>query len=214
MCNLYSMTSNTQAIRDLFAIAAPALPNIPLLDAIFPGYDAPVVRQASGGTRELVMMHWGFVLPQQDKAPKDVTNARQDRVRASRFWSESFEQRRCLVPATSFAEPKGKRPAIWHWFALVGDTPRPLFAFAGLWRRWRGMYRGEVREMETFAILTTTPNSLVATVHPSRMPVILAPENYSLWLSGRSDDAIALAVPFPAEAMQIASRGDKKDPGL
>ena len=211
MCNLYSMTSNTQAIRDLFDIDGNQLPNLPLLEAIFPGQDAPVVRKSENGKRELLMMHWGFVLPQQGKAAKDVTNARRDKVETSPFWRQSFELRRCLVPASSFAEPKGRRPAVWHWFGLTGDTPRPLFAFAGIWRAWRGTYRGEMREMQTFAILTTTPNDLVAAVHPSRMPVILRPQDFDTWMDGDAGQALGLAEPYPAEAMRIVYRGDKMD---
>lgn len=214
MCNLYSMTSNAQAIRDLFDIQAPELPNIPLLDAIFPGYDAPVVRQTAEHGRELTMMHWGFVLPQKDKAAKDVTNARADRIPTSAFWRDSFAHRRCLVPATSYSEPKGRKPAIWHWFAMTGDAPRPLFAFAGIWRSWRGTYRGEVRDLTTFAILTTEPNDLTATVHPTRMPVILKTEDYDTWMNGPPRDALALAKPYPADDMRIVHAGDKRDPAV
>jgi SOS response associated peptidase (SRAP) len=109
-------------------------------------------------------------------APKRVTNVCDDKVRSSSFWKGSFEERRCLVPVTSFSEPKGRSPATWHWFALKGDEPRPLFAFAGLWRSFRGPIQkdGEAVDIDVFAFLTTRPNDLVATVHPSRMPVILA----------------------------------------
>lgn len=214
MCNLYSMTSNTQAIRELFQVdVGPAL-NLPALDAIFPGQDAPVIRATSDGARELITMHWGFVLQLQGKAAKDVTNARQDKVASSPFWKQSFQERRCLIPASSFAEPKGRRPAVWHWFALRGDVPRPLLAFAGIWRAWRGTYRGEQREMDTFAILTTTPNDLVATVHHSRMPVILSPDQFTEWLNGSPQDALKMAIPYPSSRMQIVYQGDKHDPGL
>ena len=138
MCNLYSMTRNVEAIRRLFRIShnrAPA--SIDPLPAIFPGHMAPVVRRAADGERELGMLSWDFVLPQNGKAPRRVTNFRDDRVLTSRFWRDSFEQRRCLVPASSFCEPfSDVKPATWHWFALKGEEPRPLFAFpAYSWRR-------------------------------------------------------------------------------
>lgn len=212
MCNLYSMTSTQDAVRRLFDVDDPQQPNLPLQRAIFPGQDAPVVRRGAAG-RQLAMMHWGFILPQQDKAPKDVNNARQDKVLQSRFWRDSFERRRCLVPATSFAEPKGRRPAVWHWFALKGEEPRPLFAFAGIWRSWRGQYRGEAVEMDCFAILTTEPNEVVAPVHPTRMPVMLAPDDYGTWLSGTTEAAHALTRPYPADAMHDVYQGDKEDSG-
>ncbi len=54
-----------------------------------------------------------------------------------------------------------------------------IFAFAGLWGRWRDRAAGQT--LETCTILTTSPNSLVAGVH-DRMPVILKTEDYDLWL--------------------------------
>ena len=85
------------------------------------------------------------MLLQNGKAPRRVTNVRDDKVLTSRFWRDSFEQRRCLMPVRSFCEPNdGRQPdtsATWHWFALKGDKPRPRFAFAGIWRRWQGRIR-------------------------------------------------------------------------
>jgi putative SOS response-associated peptidase YedK len=58
------------------------------------------------------MLTWGFVLLQDGRAPKRVTNTRDDKIK-SPFWSESFKQRRCLVPASSFCEPHdGRKPAL------------------------------------------------------------------------------------------------------
>ena len=70
------------------------------LSAIFPGHIAPVVRQSADGNREIVTMNWGFVLHQKERAPRRVTNVRDDKILESRFWRGSFEERRCLVPAT------------------------------------------------------------------------------------------------------------------
>jgi putative SOS response-associated peptidase YedK len=101
-------------------------------------FKGTVVRQATDGDSELINMNWGFVLPQPGKAPRRVTNVRDDEAMTG-FWRESMEKRRCLVPASAFCEPDGNvKPATWKWFALKGDDPRLLFAFAGLWRRHRG----------------------------------------------------------------------------
>jgi putative SOS response-associated peptidase YedK len=79
-----------------------------------------------------------FVLLQDGRAPKRVTNTRDDKIKGS-FWRDSFKQRRCLVPASSFCEPHdGRKPATWHWIALKGEEPRPLSAFSGIWRCWKG----------------------------------------------------------------------------
>lgn len=216
MCNLYSMTRVPEAVLRLFQIPHNRAEAFTPQSALFPGHVAPVVRTGRDGARELVAMSWGFVLPQAGRAPRRVTNCRDDRARSSPFWRESFETRRCLVPATSFAEPKQVTPATWHWFALKGEEPRPLFAFAGLWRRWTGPVRkaGPDVDVDVFAFLTTTPNALVATINHERMPVILtADADFEAWLGGSSDDAFELARPYRANAMSIVKEGaDKLDP--
>jgi putative SOS response-associated peptidase YedK len=118
----------------------------------------------------------GYVLLQNGRAPKRVTNVRDDTILKSKFWRGSFEERRCLVPATSFCEPNGDvKPATWHWFAINGSEPRPTFAFPGIWWRYQGPVKkdGPKLDLEVYAFLTTTPNSLVATINHERMPVLL-----------------------------------------
>ena len=160
-------------------------------------------------------MHWGFLMPQTGKSgqpimPKAVNNARDDKVRSSSFWRSSFEERRCLIPASSFCEAKGLKPATYYWFALKGEEDRPPFAFAGLWRGFRGQYRGELVEIETHTMLTTTPNAVVKPIHSDRMPVILDPGDYETWLAGSADEAERLLRPFPAERMHIVRQGEEE----
>ena len=130
------------------------------LPAIFPGHMAPIIKQSADGERELVMRSWGFILLRDGYAPKRVTNTRDDKIR-TKFWKESFERRRCLVPASSFCEPDGNKPSQWHWFALKGDEPRPLFAFPGVYRQWKGPVKkgGANVDVEVFSFVTTLPNS-------------------------------------------------------
>lgn len=216
MCNLYSMTRAQDAVRQVFKVdnAHDYLGNLPAMASIFPAFDAPVVRLGEDGARRLDKLSWGFVLPQKGKAAKRITNARDDKLRTSRFWRSSFETRRCLVPVTSFSEPKGRKPAVWHWFALSPE--RPLFAFAGIWRSFRGRLKPDAEpvELETYAFLTTTPNEVVKPIHPNRMPVMLAGEAaQDCWLDGSEDEAFALARPFPADQMMIVHQGETKDEG-
>lgn len=214
MCNLYSNTMPVEAMRRLFRVGRDSVGNQPPLPAIFPRHEAPVVRLGADGARELVRMHWGFLMPQASKKtgqpilPKAVNNTRDDKVRTSPFWRSSFEGRRCLVPATSFCEAKGRSPATYYWFGLVGDEDRPPFAFAGIWRRFKGWYRDELVEIDTHSILTTRPNALVRPIHPDRMPVILPPEAHDTWLAGTPDAAFELIAPFPAERMRIVRVGE------
>lgn len=206
------MTSNHEAIINLFKVSHNRAAAVEPQPAIFPGGNAPVVRRADDGARELLFMSWGFVLLLKGKAPKRVTNFRDDKLSSS-FWSASFRERRCLVPVTAFSEPKGKKPAIWHWFAL--NEERGPFAFAGIWRSYKGPMRkdGEPVQIDTFSFMTTAPNELVATVHPSRMPVMLVgKEAQDQWLGGSEDEARTLVQSYPADHMTIVQAGiDKQD---
>ena len=212
MCNLYSQTKTRETVGKLFQVSDNRQLEIELQSAIFPGHNAPIVRHAEDGEREMVIASWGFVLTQKGKVARRVTNVRDDKIRTSGFWRGSFEERRCLVPVTSFSEPKGKQPAVWHWFAL--DDDRSLFAFAGIWQHFRGYLRpdSEPVEMDIYAFMTTTPNELVKPVHPTRMPVMLtSDDDFDCWMDGTPDEAYALAMPYPAEEMKVVASGEKFD---
>ena len=218
MCNLYSLNKNKNTIATMFRVPHNRTVHIDPLPGIFPNYAAPVVRHAANGEREMVFMSWGFLLLQAGKAPRRVTNVRDDKILTSSFWRPSFEQRRCLVPATSFCEPNGDvKPATWHWFAIKGDDPRPLFAFAGVWRRYKGPIKkdGPSIELEVYSFLTTTPNPLVETINHERMPVLLTTEDeFATWLNGAPTEAMSLARQYPPDCMHIVQEGFEKEDRL
>ena len=215
MCNLYSMTRSRDEVRSWWNIPDNRATLLEPMNAIFPGYQAPIVRQTSDGERELVMMNWGFVLLQDGRAPRRVTNVRDDKILGSPFWKGSFQERRCLVPVSSYCEPNGEKPATWHWFTINGDHPRPLFAFPAIWRSYTGPIRkdGESVSQEVYAFMTTEPNPLTASINHERMPVLLSdPEQFETWLKGTTKEAFALARSFPAEGMNIVQSGlEKRD---
>jgi putative SOS response-associated peptidase YedK len=216
MCNLYAARKSRDEVRGLFKVSDNRAAAFQPSSAIFPRHVAPVVRATPDGDREIVTMTWGFLLLQDGRAPRPVTNVRDDKLRTSGFWAESFQRRRCLVPATSFCEPNGDvKPATWHWFALKGDDPRPLFAFPGVWRRYRGPAKkdGPNVDIQTYAFLTTTPNPLVGAINHERMPVLLSREDdFETWLNGPEDAAAALVREYPAQHMQMVQEGyDKED---
>jgi putative SOS response-associated peptidase YedK len=105
-----------------------------------------------------------------------MINARSETASTKPAFRDALKSRRCLIPADGFYEwaktGKGKQPYCFE----VNDGQ--LFAFAGIWDRWRDASGNMV---ETCLILTTTPNALIAPVH-DRMPVILDPDGYDLWL--------------------------------
>lgn len=213
MCNLYSMTRPRDAVLRFFEVSDNRATAFTESDAIFPGYEAPVIRLASDGERELAVMNWGFMRHEKGKAPRRVTNVRDDKILTSPFWKPSFQKRRCLVPASSYCEPKGEKPATWHWFTLTGETERPLFAFPGIWMHYTGPLRkdGDVVGQNVFAFMTTEPNELTASINHERMPVLLtSPSDFETWLSAPVDEAFALARSYAAEQMRIVQSGFEK----
>ena len=212
MCNLYRQRA-TENLSRLFD-ARPFADQPELKLEIYPKYDACVIRKgwpedasARGadhpGDRErmLEVMAWGIITTIKGKSgkpiQKPVTNVRN---LDSPFWRSTIANpaQRCLVPFTSFAEPRpGKDPETGrpanHWFTVAGEE---VCAFAGIWRFSEGRKR--------FAFLTCEPNPLVAPLHPRAMPVILQPEDYDRWLDGEAADACSLAQPFPSQLMAVA----------
>jgi putative SOS response-associated peptidase YedK len=192
MCNLYRMTSNADAIAQLFGPLSAIESNVPPQLEIFPDYAAPVIVAGTDG-RRLVTMTWGWPPPGQVKRP--VTNVRN---LASPMWRNALADpaRRCLVPVTAFSEwSSDPDPATGrkrkHWFALRDSE---LFAFAGLWR--------PSRDGPRYAFLTCDANELVGRVHPKAMPVILdTPEEATRWLSAGAEEAAAMQCPLADEAM-------------
>lgn len=126
MCNLYSVTKGTEAVRRLFRVSSNRAAPFEPRGAIFPGHMAPVVRRAEDGERELLELSWGFVLPQPGKAPRRVTNTRDDKMQSA-FWRDSVRKRRCLVPVTSFCEPNADvKPATWNSYVCGQARTQPL----------------------------------------------------------------------------------------
>jgi putative SOS response-associated peptidase YedK len=104
-------------------------------------------------------------------------NAVSETAAVKPVFRDAFKYRRCLVPADGFYEwkkigPKKRQP---YNFGILDGS---VFAFAGLWDRWR---QPDNTILESCAILTTSPNSLVAEVH-DRMPAMLNEEDYDRWL--------------------------------
>lgn len=139
---------------------------------------------------------WGLV-PAWSGDLKGFINARAETLREKPSFSESFQRRRCLIPADGFYEWKRagklKQP---YYFQMKDQEP---FAFAGIWDQWEG----EGRLIVSCAIITTTPNELLASIH-NRMPVIVSPASHQAWLNNEATpgELAALLSPFPAEQMK------------
>src|SRR5437764_4200437 len=133
---------------------------------IAPTQPVPVVR-ASGSRRVIASMRWGLIPSWAKDASMAQINARSETLLEKPAFKETFERRRCLIPADGFYEWKrsGKSKQPFH-FGLKDDS---LFAFAGIWDRWKSP-QGPI--LESCAILTTAGNELLRDVH-HRTPTIL-----------------------------------------
>jgi putative SOS response-associated peptidase YedK len=178
MCGRYRLSRRKQLVEEYFGTVSGGDDWDPRYN-IAPSQPVVTIRQdAREPIRKLSMMRWGLV-PSWAKDPSigyKTINARAETVATTASFREPFKSQRCLIPADGFYEwvrnGKTKQPYCFE----VNDGE--LFAFAGLWDRWRNP-QGDV--VESCTILTTTPNSLVADIH-DRMPVILNPDHYDLWL--------------------------------
>jgi len=200
MCGRYRLSKRKQAIEEYFE-TADDLDWEPRYN-IAPSQMVGIIRQnAAKPGRHFSLVRWGLI-PYWSKygsIGNKMINARSETVVEKAAFSGPFRRRRCLVPSDGFYEwqrsTRVKQP--FH-FGMHDDS---LFAFAGLWDRWKDA-TGQI--VESCSILTTTPNSLLAGVH-DRMPVILSPDSYELWLDPGFKNTIALVEmlrPFDARLMK------------
>lgn len=146
---------------------------------IAPTQMVPVVR-LKDGNRVLGIMRWGW---EKQWAKQTIINATAEKVPTSRVFKQAFAARRCLVPADGFYEWKTE-DGVKQPYRIVVDGGEP-FAMAGLWEIWTADKDGKDfeagDELETFTIITTTPNNTIKQLH-NRMPVILPTEMWNNWL--------------------------------
>lgn len=199
MCGRYTLTASPEAIRNFFRYAEQ--PNFPPRYNIAPTQPIAVVRLINR-QRQFALMRWGL-LPSWVKDPKSfslIVNARGEGVLDKPAFRAAMKRRRCLIPADGFYEWKagGPRKQPYYIHAKSGE---PL-AFAGLWETWTGP-NGE--ELDTVAIITTDANRTVNLLH-DRMPVVVPPEAFDLWLDSDNVDATtaaALIMPAPDGLLEV-----------
>jgi len=239
MCGRYSLFADPGEVRDALGLS-----ETPDLDSRYncaPGQSLPTRRDADDGG--LSRAEWGLTPSWVDDAA-GLINARVETVAEKPSFRAAYERRRpdgaeslegpvagrCVVPADGFYEwvetEGGKRP---YRVAFADDRP---FAMAGLWsarevvheQTGLGAFAGggeagpETERVETFTVLTTDPNDVVAELH-HRMAVLLDPKDVGAWLTGDLD-AAAVAEPYPGDEMRaypVSTRvnsPDNDDPSL
>src|SRR5580704_10806610 len=199
MCGRYVIISTPEAIRALFGYGE--LPNFPPRYNVAPTQPIPIVRLVDG-KRSFALMRWGL-WPSWVKDPKTfplLINARGESVLDKPAFRNAMRRRRCLIPTDGFYEWQPGMPKRPYFVrAKRGpDGSAPPLAFAGVWETWTGP-NGE--EVDAAAIVTTNANRTLAALH-DRMPVILPPEAYELWLDTAKVDAQIAA------ALLVSARDD------
>lgn len=200
MCGRYSLTTPLEGLRDLFQFSE--RPNLAPRYNIAPTQQVAAVRLGGEpAERHFVWFKWGLI-PSWAKDPaigSRMINARAETLAEKPAFRSAFKRRRCLIAADGFYEwqARGKGPKQPYHIGLKGDGP---FAFAGLWEAWRSQESEE--RVESCTIVTTDANTLLKPIH-HRMPVIVAPEDYDLWLDADApaEEALALLRPYPDDAM-------------
>ena len=159
----------------------------------------PMVRIGPDGRRQLAMVRWGLVphWATDVSIGNRLINARAETIGSKPAFRDAVRRRRCLVPADGFYEWQrmGRRRQPF-FMNLRGDEP---FAFAGLWEHWQR----DDRCVDSCTIITTEANDLIRPIH-DRMPVILHPADYALWLDPsirQAERVEPLLCPYPAEEM-------------
>lgn len=198
MCGRFTLRTKLNILLQQFA-AESQFDIVPRYN-IAPTQDIPVIRQMEQG-RQLDSLRWGLVPPWADSPGKGapLINAQAETVATKPTFRSIIKNSRCLVPADGFFEwEKVGTKRQPHYFGVKGFKP---FAFAGLWQTWK---KGDGEPLESCVILTTRANDLLAKLH-DRMPVILSPNDYEVWLDPDKQDPSELEYlyePYPANDME------------
>jgi putative SOS response-associated peptidase YedK len=202
MCGRAKLSTDFSEIKIAFRVLPERpTPNFAPSWNIAPTDPMPAVRyDAKAGQRSLDVMRWGLV-PYWAKDIKigfSTFNARAEEIETKPAFRDAFQKRRCLVPLDSFYEWKkietGKQPY------AIGLKGGGLMAMAGLWENWRSPAGEQIRSC---TIVTTKPNELCSQLH-DRMPVVLTPEAWPVWLGEVPSDVPrlkSLLAPYPSDEM-------------
>ena len=198
MCGRFAITLPHDAMASLFEASAsndlPAVPNY----NVCPTNSVHVVT-SDEGARRLRPMRWGFI-PHWYKTPTDgplLINARAETIAEKPAFRAAARERRCLIPASGFYEwTKSADDKKLPWYIYPAEGP--LLAFAGVWQVWD---RGE-EPLVTCAIVTTGANASMSRIH-HRMPVVLAHDDWALWLGEEGKGAAVLMKAPPEDALEF-----------
>jgi putative SOS response-associated peptidase YedK len=178
MCGRYRLSRRKQMIEEYFETSPWDVDWSPRYN-IAPTQPVPVIRRhPKEPVRQISTMRWGLIphWAKDASGAASTINARSETAATKPAFRDPLKFRRCLIPADAFYEWKRHGASKQPYCFEVNEGE--LFAFAGLWDGWKN---GDGQWIKTCSILTTTPNAVTSAVH-DRMPVILDPDSYDLWL--------------------------------
>lgn len=191
MCGRFTLFDSAASIAEGFFLAE--VPSLSPRYNIAPMQEVAAVRiPAEGRARELVLLRWGLIpsWAKDQSLGSRMINARAETVAEKPAFRSAIRRRRCLVPASGFYEWKRANGRKQPYFIRM--RAGGIFAFAGLWESWNDPGGSAV---ESCALLTTSSNDLLRPIH-DRMPVIVSPHDYEIWLSPRIQDPRELSFLF------------------
>lgn len=194
MCGRFSLTVNEAELNEFFETAGGDAPYEARYNCAPTQMLAVITNEKP---RQLSYFRWGLI-PGWAKDPSignKMINARAETITEKPSYKTALRARRCLVPADAFYEWKQNGDKVPYRIYLKNSR---LFAFAGLWDRWR---TPDGNEISSFTIITTGANRFMQSIH-NRMPVILRREDEQLWLgSDNAAELLELLRPYPDEEM-------------
>lgn len=198
MCGRYDLSDNPAAIKAKFKVAV--VPDFSANPDLRPTDTAPVVRRSHRSEeREVALLRWGLVpiWAKELKFGVRCINARAETLSSTPAFRLAYRKRRCLVPVNAFFEWSGEPGHKVKW--RIGLKDESLFALAGLWEWWKDPATDQ--GVETYTIVTTRANDLLASIH-DRMPVVITERDHDRWLNA-DDPAVDLLEPLRDEALQV-----------
>jgi putative SOS response-associated peptidase YedK len=201
MCGRFRLSRRKQIIEEHFDTADWQDDWSPRYN-VAPTQPVPVIRQhPKEPIRQISLMKWGLVphWARDVSIASSTINAKSETAATKPAFRDPLKFRRCLIPADGFYEWKRNGGSKQPYCFEINDGE--LFAFAGLWDGWKNP---EGQWVKTCTILTTTPNAVTSAIH-DRMPVIVRPDSYDLWLDPGMSDVRAvseLLKPYDARLMR------------
>ena len=199
MCGRFTLTVDPADLQDAF-------PEFIFPNKVTPRFNIaptqPVLVMPNNATNTADYFVWGLI-PSWIKDPaigSRLINARSETLADKPSFRSAYKYHRCLIFSDGFFEwqtQPNNKTKVPYLIRLKSGQP---YAFAGLWEHWQSP---DGSEINSAAIITTSPNELMASIH-NRMPVILPVDAYAKWLDPAPrfpDDLNSLLVPYPAEEM-------------